>query len=124
MCDACLAQQGDKCDELMHYKNSFQRGWEYTTISHEDYLTMDTKISDWACIEGWRHETVMYDFMHNVFLGTARDLVASAVHCLLAAGWFPDLDAVQNDMIQRCSENGFFVATSHQFHLSISCEPN
>lgn len=112
MCDSCLAQQGANCDEFMNYKNFFERGWEYTTISHEAYVALDTKISDWACIPGWRVETVMYDFMHNVYLGTARDLVASAVRSLLSADWFESLDAVQNDMIQRCKENGFFAGTS------------
>ena len=120
MCDSCLAQKGANCDDLMNYKNFFERGWEYTTISHEAYLALDTKISDWACIPGWRVETVMYDFMHNVYLGPARDLVASAVRCLLSADWFGSLDAVQNDMIQRCRENGFFAGTS----IGLLCPPN
>ena len=65
----------------------------------------------------------MYDFMHNVYLGTARDLVASAVRCLLSADWFESLDAVQTDMIQRCKENRFFASTIKHIGLLWICPP-
>ena len=106
MCDACLAEQGLDCEDAMNYKNFFVRGWEHTFIDHDMYLALENKPSDWCCLPGWRLETTMFDFMHCVFLGTGRDLVASAIHCLLVNGWFPNLDEVQKDIFAKCSAHG------------------
>lgn len=39
--------------------------------------------SEWRVVPGWKLETVAYDWMHNVFVGTARDLVASTIRTLI-----------------------------------------
>ena len=106
MCDSCLASQGKHCDNSMNYKNFFCRGWEYTSIDHEMYLALEQKPSDWTILPGWRLETMMFDFMHNVFLGTGRDLLASCIHCMLRNQWFQSLDDVQNDMFAKCRAHG------------------
>lgn len=75
-------------------------------LDHETYLALEAKPSDWTCVPGFRLETVMYDLTHNVFLGTARDLIGSAIRRLLDAGWFGSLDDAQANMFATCSEHG------------------
>ena len=118
MCDRCLAQTGKHCIDALNYKN-FGRtaAWPMTQISHETFLNLDAQnVSPWSIVDGWRIETVGFDLLHNLFLGTARDLIASGIQTLILndvyhqlAGQDLDtiLDYIHREMHQSCAEHGF-----------------
>ena len=75
--------------------------------------------SDWQAMEGWTLETTSFDFMHNVYLGGARDLIGSGIRLLIRHGMYGDvipenMDAVlariQSEMRKDCSKHGLLIA--------------
>lgn len=101
MCDRCLAQQGKDATEPMYYKNfGDYKAWHLTAIHHDGYLNLDaSSLTPWLAMEGFKTETVSYDLLHNIFLGTARDLIASGLKTLIMQGCYnftglTDLDAI------------------------------
>lgn len=118
MCDSCLAESGTKCDPSMHYKN-FTPGaaWPLTMVTNDMYHNMPGVLSPWRHLPGWTLESTSFDFMHNLFLGTGRDLVASAIKVLIRQGIYShvpatDMDSIlaflQEEMICDCSKWGCF----------------
>ncbi|CAK9058274.1 unnamed protein product [Durusdinium trenchii] len=102
----------------MRYKNfSQEAAWPLTTVSHEDYMAMPGTKTTWLQVEGFRLENCAFDFMHNVFLGIARDLCGSSIQVLIRFGWYDhvvgDMDcklaAVQREMVRDCRACGFFM---------------
>ena len=78
-CDRCLAVQGDRCPTPMDYRNvGPTAAWGMTNISHETYQVLDRRwMSPWEKIAGFNFLTISHDWLHHVYLGTARDLCAS-----------------------------------------------
>lgn len=117
MCDSCLAQNTTKCDESMHFKNvGPSAAWPLTLVDHSKYLAMPGQLSPWRTVPGWTLESCVFDFMHNCYLGTARDLIGSGLRCLIYRGiydhlGFHQLDDIlahiQVEMIDDCSKAGF-----------------
>jgi len=66
-------------------------------------------------VQGYRHETVVYDWLHNVYLGVGRDLFASGLKMLIMKGvwehvgndWNSVLAAVHMEMHRSCANDGF-----------------
>lgn len=46
---------------------------------HTDYINNDSPLSPWRIIDGWHLGTCFHDPMHVLYLGTCRDLYASAL---------------------------------------------
>ena len=121
MCDSCLAVGGTNTDEQMHYKNfGPSKAWELTLVTHDMYTAMPGRKSVWSVVPGWTLPTATYDLMHMVFLGTARDLVASALRTLIwrdAYSHLPmqDMDlllgVIQEEMVHECCSCGSFGCT-------------
>ncbi|CAK8998908.1 unnamed protein product [Durusdinium trenchii] len=118
ICDSCLVSSGCNCPPEMNFKNFGEdAAWPLTTVTHEDYMRMPGPKSDWLQVEGFRLENLAFDFMHNVFLGTARDLCGSSIRVLLRFGWYDhvegDIDcklaAIQREMVRDCRDLGFFM---------------
>ena len=88
-------------------------------LDHDQRTAMG-ELSDWSVVEGYRFETVGYDLMHNIFLGTAKDLVGSAIMLLIqrkvldcAAGLEDDqldraLGNLHAELVQDCKSHGLF----------------
>ena len=124
MCDSCLAESGTKCDPSMHYKNITPgAAWPLTMVSNDMYHQMPGVLSPWRHLPGWTLESTSFDFMHNLFLGTGRDLVASAFKVMIRHGVYShvpatDMDSIlaflQEEMISDCSKWGCFGANIFQ----------
>lgn len=114
MCDSCLAQDGKYVTDQMNYRNlGTEAAWPLTMLDHDTYLQMDHDcISPWAAVGGWRLDNTSWDLMHNLFLGTGRDLVASAIRCMIDRNVFGHgeldniLDDVHKEMHATCSSHG------------------
>ena len=89
VCDRCLAcQPGCKksLDLCSFYNFDANAGYKCTYFSHEGYMRTCGTPSPWAQVPGWTLHCAFFDLMHTVFLGTARLLLASAVHTLFKNG--------------------------------------
>lgn len=119
MCDSCLACSGTKCDERMHYKNFGPgKAWDHTLINHSMYLSMPGELSPWSTVPGWSLESTTFDFMHNLYLGTGRDLVGSTFKCLIWRGAYSHLPmtdmnsilaVMQEEMVHECRQCGLYL---------------
>lgn len=98
--------------------------WQHTSISHESYMSMGGSLSEWRAIEGWRIETVCFDWLHNVYLGVARDLVASGIWLFIRQGMYDHLNIDDMDEIlghirmeiqATCKQFGSFGTMSKRF---------
>lgn len=114
MCDSCLAQDGKHVAGEFNYRNFGESAaWPLTKIDHATYVHLDVgSLSPWAKVDGWRLETTSWDLMHLLFLGTARDIVASSIRCMIdcgayAAGNIDDtLDDIHREMHATCAAHG------------------
>lgn len=94
MCDRCLASQGKNTPVAMHYKNfSNQKAWDLTFIDCNGYLHLDrSNLTPWLEVPGFTMWTMSWDLLHNLWLGTARDLVASGIKTLVMQGCYDYLE--------------------------------
>lgn len=104
-----------KAVDSLNYKNfAPSASYPLTQLSHNAYLDIDAgHISPWECVEGWRLETLSWDLLHVLYLGTGRDLLASALHALLQHGILQPandreaaLDNAHHEMARTCSKHG------------------
>lgn len=79
-------------------------------------MALELVPSPWTAVPGFRLETIAWDLLHNVFLGTGRDLVASAIRVLIREGIYDHvgsseldviLSAVHEEIRTTCKQNGF-----------------
>ncbi len=120
-----MAQTGKYCLDALNYKNFGRNAaWPMTQISHETYLNLDAQnLSPWTIVDGWKIETVGFDLLHNLFLGTARDLIASGIQTLILNGVYHQLagqdldtilDYIHREMHQSCAEHGFLTLKNNK----------
>lgn len=78
-CDRCLALQGTNCPPHLDYRNiGPSEAWSLTRIDDRTHRNLDSgSLSPWSKVEGFNFLQISFDFMHHVYLGTARDLCAS-----------------------------------------------
>ena len=77
----------------MNYKNmAADAPYRLSHLNHETYAAIAPEVSPWSSIPGWRLENNVFDFMHNCFLGTGKDFLASAIRLLLERGAFDGFD--------------------------------
>ena len=90
MCEQCFAIKNLPAQHSpLHFKDMWpDPGYAVATMDHELYLRMERQPSPWLKVAGWRLETVTWDLLHNVFLGVARDLIASSLKALVLHGCF------------------------------------
>ncbi|CAK9067307.1 unnamed protein product [Durusdinium trenchii] len=92
-------------------------GWSMKCCSSGiAYMALELVPSPWTAVPGFRLETIAWDLLHNVFLGTGRDLVASAIRVLIREGIYDHvgsseldviLSAVHEEIRTTCKQNGF-----------------
>lgn len=117
LCDTCLASTGKGTPSEMHGRNySTLAAWRLTRLTHEGYIDHECgNLSPYMAVQGYRHETVVYDWLHNVYLGVGRDLFASGLKMLIMKGvwehvgndWNSVLAAVHMEMHRSCANDGF-----------------
>ncbi|CAK9069954.1 unnamed protein product [Durusdinium trenchii] len=121
LCDTCLASTRKGTPDAMHAGNyNADAAWRLTVLDHDTYVAMENPdtVSPFSLIEGFNVETVAYDFLHQIYLGTARDLIASGVRTLILRGAYDHLqsddldtilDVVQKEMHNDCASNGSYL---------------
>ena len=74
-----MALQGVSCPPALDYKNiTPSAAWPLTEINDAMYRRMEANnLSPWSKVSGFNFNTIAFDWMHGIYLGTARDLVAS-----------------------------------------------
>ena len=72
----------------MNFKDmSLQAPYRLAEMDHATYMLTHVP-SCWSTVPGWTLHTTVYDIMHNLFLGTGRDVVASSLRLMLETGCF------------------------------------
>ena len=122
LCDTCMASVGKGTPELMHGRNySPTAAWRLTRLDHQGYLDHETgRHSPFLSVDGFRVETVVYDWLHNIFLGCGRDLFASGLKLLILEGvwgdhggnWDSILAGIHLEMHQWCAAHGSLATRS------------
>ena len=89
-CEKCDAVQlKNNAVHPMNYKDmSANAPYLATRVNHEEYLHTFRPLSPWLSVPGFQLETLVYDWMHLVYLGTARSHVASAIKLLRMMGHY------------------------------------
>ncbi len=87
LCNKCFAHA--RIQALFWTDTSEQAGHKLTILSTDDYLTNLSYRSPLTFLPGWCLFFILWDIMHNLFLGTGKDHVASGVLLLCEIGWFP-----------------------------------
>lgn len=117
-CDLCFAQKpSKKALPAMNYKNMSENPpYELAVMDHGTYMATQC-VSEWSVIPGWHLHTCMYDIMHNLFLGTARDFIASSVRVLLEKGFFdkPGVERGSETMFQHITLGIHEMFRNHKF---------
>lgn len=114
LCDSCLALKGKHCPDNLNYRNFGDDAcWQHTILDHQTYLALPGEKSPWRFVEGWRLETICFDWLHNVYLGVARDFVASGIYLFIRQGMYnhlnlDDMDEllghIQMDIEKTCKD--------------------
>lgn len=90
MRDRCLASQGKNTPTPMHYNNiGTHNAWDLTFIDHQACLRLDI----------WHSGTMSWDILHNLWLGTAIDLVGSGLKTLVMQGCYDFLEETDTDSV-------------------------
>jgi hypothetical protein len=93
VCDRCCAQQAHKtaCAALLYQNFHDSAGHRLTCLSHGTYLRAHAdRLSPWVQVPGWTLERTLFDAMHVVFLGIARDHVAAHLVLWTECGFVRD----------------------------------
>ena len=127
LCDSCLASKGRHVAPELNYRNlGSDACWPETFIDHSTYLAMGGALSPWRFVEGFQLETVCFDWLHNVYLGVARDLIGSAIWLFIRQGmydhWNLDnmddlLGNIHMEIVTNCKQYGFF---AQQFRIFLA----
>ena len=74
-----MADQGQDCPQPLDYRNiGPTSAWRLTSISYQMYERMDSEtLSPWKAMPVFHFLLISHDWMHHVYLGTARDLCGS-----------------------------------------------
>ncbi len=84
VCDGCFAKRDDG---PLSYRNLTTRApWRDTLVVHESYIATEPHVSPWSVVRGWALENTYRDLTHNVYLGIARDVVATCMVEFLEEG--------------------------------------
>lgn len=118
LCDLCFAQKpSKKALPAMNYKNMSENPpYELAVMDHGTYMATQC-VSEWSVIPGWHWRNCMFDVMHNLFLGTARDFIASSVRVLLEKGFFdkPGVERGSETMFQHITLGIHEMFRKHKF---------
>lgn len=81
ICETCLAEK--PCvngNPDMNYKDFFNTAPHLMTgLSHMDYVSISNQVTPWIHMPGFNVKTCFRDPMHTIFLGTAKELLASTL---------------------------------------------
>ena len=111
MCDRCFATIPTANEQLAFTHLGEDAACWMTELSHSDYVRHCGDPSPWMEMPGFRLETVFYDAMHILWLGTARVLLGSCLGVwhrlgfLGNASYDRNLKAFSVDMKNVCRAN-------------------
>lgn len=77
----------------MSYKDmSAGAPYQLTAVNHATYMATH-QVSPWHVVPGWSLSNNVFDIMHNLFLGSGRIFIGSALRLMLEHGVFDSYGA-------------------------------
>ena len=101
----------------MNYKNMGPDApYRLASMDRQTYMATQTP-SEWAVVPGWHLRNCVLDIMHNLFLGTGKDYIASGVRVMIEKGFFDDLGVQRgsSDMFARITLGIHDTFKQHKF---------
>ena len=97
VCETCFAERPNKYgDPLLTFKNFHPNAAHVMTeLSHDDYVRAATELSPWLPMPGFHVKSCFRDPMHTIFLGTAKELLASCLSFWNRRGYLPGPNLAQ-----------------------------
>ena len=92
ICESCMAENCTKRSNPSMWYFDFRndRPRHLTYITDRTYRATTLELSPWTQVDGWTLGTCLHDWMHSVYLGTARDLLPSLLQDWLDLGLLGD----------------------------------
>lgn len=92
ICESCMAENCTKRSNPSMWYFDFRndRPRHLTYITDRTYRSTTLELSPWTQVDGWTLGTCLHDWMHSVYLGTARDLLPSLLQDWLDLGLLGD----------------------------------
>ena len=106
LCSRCWASKTSQA--LLWTDMSETAAWRETTVRTAEFLTNaehQGEVPALCGVRGWSADTLHFDIMHNLFIGSGRDLAGSALSLLCQANYFsssPDVDDHLKRFQERC----------------------
>ena len=81
ICETCMAERPNKNgDPMLTFKNFYPNAAHcMTELSHDEYVASSTRQSPWSGLPGFHVKSLFRDPMHTIFLGTAKEVLASCL---------------------------------------------
>ena len=79
ICETCFAERPNKYgDPRLTFKNFFPcAAHRMTELSHSNYVASSHDLSPWSDMPGFHVKSLFRDPMHTIYLGTAKEVLAS-----------------------------------------------
>ena len=92
ICESCMAENSTKRSNpsMWYFDFRSDRPRHLTFIDDKTYRATTSQLSAWAQVDGWTLGTCLHDWMHSVYLGPAKDLLASLLQDWLDMGLLGD----------------------------------
>ena len=93
LCHRCFASQSHKDIDLLFTNLSEDAGWLSTMISTLMFLQNALKhrpLPPLCQVDGWSAQSMLWDSMHNIFLGIGQDILGSGLQLLCSIKYFGD----------------------------------
>ena len=104
-CDRCGAiQQFTAVPHAMSYKNMAKNSpYAATCKGHDEYVRTARRLSPWTAVQGFQYETLAFDMMHIVFLGTAKNHVPFCLKLLRHMGYHYSAGETDAEFLKKVS---------------------
>lgn len=81
ICETCLAERPNQHgDPLLTFKNFYPDAPHLMTqLNHREFLESSDRLSPWNDLPGFHVKSLFRDPMHTVYLGTAKEILASCI---------------------------------------------
>ena len=114
ICETCFAERPNvNGDPLLTFKNFYPHAAHLMTeLSHREYVLSSDELSPWERMPGFHVKSLFRDPMHTIYLGSAKELLASCLGywnkhgCLLGSNVDERLRWVSQQQKRVCGAAG------------------
>jgi hypothetical protein len=110
LCSRCFASQSPKHPELLYTDLSDEAAWRHTFVQTCDFLRNSAQtgpLPPLCQIAGWSAQSLLWDSMHNIYLGVAQDILGSGLQLLCDLKYFEEAPTERQLKVAHASVRAF-----------------